>query len=102
MSRLSMSITQWTAALLLLGTAAYSSAEESRRPPKPPAEAFAACASLQEGDACTVQFHSQEIAGTCRTGPESELFCLPKNAPARPNGPPPSGEGSEGREPPAP
>jgi hypothetical protein len=56
---------------------------------KPPQEAFDACKSLSEGDACSVNFDGHTMSGTCRKGPhgESELACVP----ARPPGPPPSG-----------
>ncbi len=59
-------------------------------PHKPPQEAFDACKSLSEGDACSVSFNGHTMNGTCRKGPngEPELAC----APAHPPGPPPSHE----------
>ncbi len=52
-------------------------------PPTPPQEAFDACASSKEGDACSVSFQGHTIAGTCAAFPgSSKLAC-------RPNGPPP-------------
>ncbi|HYQ02929.1 MAG TPA: hypothetical protein VER96_29860 [Polyangiaceae bacterium] len=61
---------------------------DARPPRKPPQEAFDACKSLSEGDACSVSFRGQTMTGTCRKGPngESELACVP----AYPPGPPPS------------
>ncbi|MES1177310.1 MAG: hypothetical protein ABUL62_23510 [Myxococcales bacterium] len=55
---------------------------------KPPQEAFDACKSHSEGDACSVSFDGHTMTGTCRKGPngESDLAC----APAHPPGPPPS------------
>lgn len=58
-------------------------------PHKPLQEAFDACKSLSEGDACSVNFNGHSMTGTCRKGPqgESELACVP----AHPPGPPASG-----------
>ncbi len=51
-------------------------------PPLPP-EAYAACDSKREGDACSVQIRDREIQGTCASGDTTgKLFC-------RPSGPPP-------------
>lgn len=51
------------------------------RPPLPP-EAYAACDSKHEGDACSVVLHDRDITGTCAPDGESRLFC-------RLSGPPP-------------
>jgi hypothetical protein len=48
----------------------------------PPEEAFTACASAKEGDACTVTFGDRAIAGTCEPFGDRGLAC-------RPDGPPP-------------
>jgi hypothetical protein len=58
-------------------------------PRKPPQEAFDACKSLAEGDACSVSFNGHTMNGTCRKGPngEGELVC----APPHPAEPPPTG-----------
>ena len=56
-------------------------------PHKPPQEAFDACKSHSEGDACSVSFNGHTMNGTCRKGPDGDatLVC----APAHPPGPPP-------------
>ncbi len=57
-------------------------------PPAPPAEAYTACDSKAEGDACTVTIHEHTITGTCATLPkETKLHCRPSGPPP---GPPPS------------
>jgi len=57
-------------------------------PPAPPAEAYTACDSKAEGDACTVTMHEHTITGTCATLPkETKLHCRPSGPPP---GPPPS------------
>ena len=55
---------------------------------KPPQEAFDACKSHSEGDACSVTFDGHTMNGTCRKGPngETDLAC----APPHPQGPPPN------------
>lgn len=54
-------------------------------PPAPPAEAYAACQSKSEREACTVTFREHTIEGTCFLHPSDQrLFC-------RPSGPPPNG-----------
>ena len=60
------------------------------QPPRhrgPPPEATAACQGLTEGQSCTVTFHDQQHAGTCRTGPEQQLACFPERMPPPPGGP---------------
>ncbi|MCA9592389.1 MAG: hypothetical protein KC776_03735, partial [Myxococcales bacterium] len=54
-------------------------------PPKPPQEAFDACASAAEGDVCTVTFGGKSHDGKCVRGPDASapLAC----APPRPNPP---------------
>jgi hypothetical protein len=56
---------------------------QGRPPHAPPKEAFEACASAKEGDACTVTFGDHEIKGTCASFPGGESLAC------RPNGPPP-------------
>lgn len=66
--------------IALAGATAFA---DPPAPPSPPQEAFDACASSKEGDACSVSFQGHSIAGTCATFPGSnKLAC-------RPNGPPP-------------
>lgn len=59
---------------------------DSGHPPKPPEEAYTACKGHAEGDACSVQFHNESLAGTCRKlpGEEGELVCIPANMPSAP------------------
>lgn len=55
----------------------------------PPA-AYAACVDRAQGDDCTVSFGDRTIEGSCITGLDDELFCLPDDMP-----PPPPGEGRQ-------
>lgn len=67
-----------------VGTATAALAE----PPPLPAEAFTACESKAEGDACSVTMGDRTITGTCATHPkETKLHCRPSGPPP---GPPPS------------
>ncbi len=72
----------------LLFVAAIAAADDSH-PHGPPPEAFTACASSKDGDACTVQFRDKTLDGKCIASKDdsSKLFCLPNDMPA----PPPSG-----------
>ena len=75
------------------GTSTPTSEPADAPPPhKPPQQAFDACKSLNEGDACSVTFDGHTMNGTCRKGPngESDLAC----APPHPQGPPPSSNGT--------
>ena len=57
-------------------------------PPPLPPEAYAACESKSEGEACTVQLRDREIHGTCAPDREGKrLFCRPSDMPP----PPPEG-----------
>ncbi len=63
-------------------------ADDDRPPPRePPPEAFAACNEKSEGDACTVVFHEDQHAGTCRAPRGKRLACVPNDMPHHP--PPP-------------
>ena len=69
-----------TVAVLLMSLTGAASAEG---PPRLPPEAYAACDSKREGDACSIVIRDMQIAGTCTTGDGTDrLFC-------RPSGPPP-------------
>lgn len=69
-------------------------------PPRPPAEAFAACAAKTEGAACTVQpGGARKLAGECHAPPGRKLACIPAGGPRGPDGPPP-GDGAPGGAPP--
>lgn len=74
-----------------LGVAAAALAEERRGPPRgepptPPPEAYSACTSAAEGEACTVTLRDRTIDGICVLDKDDELFCRPDHPP----GPPPS------------
>lgn len=64
---------------------AFAEPNGGERPPhrRPPEEAFTACASLAEGDACTVKHHDREMTGQCRKVPDfvkedaGKLVCAP-------------------------
>jgi hypothetical protein len=67
---------------------AGSSPARADGPPSPPPEAYAACASKADGDACTVQIHDQQIQGTCAPDREGKgLFCRPDHMPCPPPAP---------------
>jgi hypothetical protein len=68
--------------LALLTAAPATLAQPRDPPPTPPSEAFEACASSRDGDACTVKLPDREIQGTCAPFHDAGLAC-------RPNGPPP-------------
>ncbi len=62
-------------------TSTTGTASAEGRPPLPP-EAYAACDSKREGDACSVQIRDREIQGTCTSGDTTEkLFCRPSEPP---------------------
>ena len=76
-----VALTAFTA-IVAIGVAAAAD------PPPLPAEAYTACDSKAEGDACTVTMHDHTIRGTCATMPkETKLHCRPSGPPP---GPPPS------------
>jgi hypothetical protein len=55
--------------------------------PKLPQFVLDACRNHTEGEACSIEFQDQKLAGTCRKIPEHEqLACLPA-------GPPPNHRG---------
>ena len=60
-------------------------------PPKPPQEAYTACANLIENDACTITTpNGNAIDGICAPTPESKtgcsLACRPNDMPKPPQG----------------
>ena len=60
------------------------SASDDRQPwHGPPPEAFAACESLAEGDACTVSIHEHTLEGSCLSPPDGDgpLACAPDGPP---------------------
>ena len=54
----------------------------------PPPFAYAACADKVAGDDCSVSFGDHSVEGSCVTGLNDKLFCLPDELP-----PPPPGDG---------
>lgn len=91
-----------------LGSVAWAEDAESHRDRlpqpggrRPPPEAFRACEGKSEGAECSVAFRGETLDGVCvappvdRRGPASEqndaeLFCMPKDLPPPPDGPPPA------------
>jgi hypothetical protein len=61
----------------------------------PPPFAYEACVDKAQGDDCSVSFGDRTIAGSCITGLNDKLFCLPDEMPPPPpgdgHGPPPDG-----------
>lgn len=80
---------------------ALDAGEPHMRHHGPPPEAFAACASKAAGDACSVTFHGETLAGRCAAPPGdggTTLACRPDQMPehgpgpgGHPHGPPPDG-----------
>lgn len=62
--------------------------ERLQERPKPPQVALDACRNRAEGDACSVSFRGNTLAGTCRKlpGGDDGLVCLPEGPP--PGAPP--------------
>jgi hypothetical protein len=94
MNRSKITLTLSVLSFLGMGCVARAAPQDSRGPGgppggrgphEPPPEAFDACKSSKQGDACTVDFHGSghTMTGTCEAPPEGEgLAC-------RPSGPPP-------------
>lgn len=61
----------------------------------PPPFAYTACADKAAGDDCSVSFGDRSLEGSCVTGLDDKLFCLPDELPPPPpgdgRGPPPDG-----------
>jgi hypothetical protein len=90
MKHLSPTDYQTLAVAVVVGTlelAFFSSAAEADGGPPLPPEAYAACESKSAGDACTVNIHGSDLAGTCAAGPDdARLFCRLSAPPPRPPG----------------
>ena len=69
--------------LAILSLAPSSQAQPPSPPRTPPKEAFDACASLHEGDACTVKFSERTLDGVCTAFQDSGLACRPNRPPPR-------------------
>ena len=52
--------------------------------PRHPAEAYAACASKDEGAACSDEVRGRAFQGVCAPDQEQRLICRPKPPPPRP------------------
>jgi hypothetical protein len=61
----------------LLGLALLAGHARAETPPDLPPEAYSACESKSQGDACTVQFRNEAHNGTCAPAPSGDgrLFC---------------------------
>jgi hypothetical protein len=76
-------------------------ANEQSGPPErgdgrgPPPVAYEACVDKTQGDDCSVSFGDRTVEGSCITGLDDKLFCLPDEMPPPPpgdgHGPPPDG-----------
>ena len=81
-----------SALLLLLGlSSGAQAAGKPDHPPKPPKEAYTACANLIENDGCTITTpNGNAIDGICAPTPESKssstLACRPNDMPKPPQG----------------
>ena len=74
-------------ATAFVGAVAADNDPPPRRPP-PPQEAFDACASAKDGDACSFTTPRGTLDGTCRTPPDLDrLICVPTRPPGGPDGP---------------
>ena len=80
------------AAVAAISLLALSAAAQTDRPPPqgPPPEAYAACATKAQGDACSVSLRDATVTGVCAQDLQSQsLFCRPDRPPPGPHGPPP-------------
>lgn len=76
------------AVVLAAPLAVFASPERGERPGPPP-EAIEACASAEEGDACSFEGRNDDIVeGTCMPGPVPELplACRPAGGAPPPRG----------------
>jgi hypothetical protein len=78
-----------TLSVTAIALAALATSARADGPPPLPPEAYAACESKADGEACTVQLHDREIHGTCAPDREGKrLFCRPNDMPPPPPGRP--------------
>jgi hypothetical protein len=88
MTKLTLAASLW--AILVGGFVMAAPADPPPPHRRPPEEAFTACASAQEGDACTVTLPNHEVHGTCMKvpadveGDAGKLFCRPPHPPHPP------------------
>ena len=97
MNQSSRSLLSTSALLLLLGLSwGAQAASKPEHPPKPPKEAYTACANLIENDACSISTPDGNVLdGVCAPAPDSKesstLACRPNNMPKPPKGERPQG-----------
>lgn len=59
--------------------------QQGERRGGPPEEAFEACASQSEGDACRFSMQDEEVTGSCVIAPREEsLHCMPEGGGPKP------------------
>ncbi|MEO8699505.1 MAG: hypothetical protein ABI867_05650 [Kofleriaceae bacterium] len=76
---------QLLAALAVTAAPFAIAAADRDHPPKPPPEAFDACAKSARGDRCSVTFNQHTMTGTCEAVPDlSALACRPDHPPGPP------------------
>ena len=92
MNQSSRTLRSTSTLLLLLGLSwGAQAADKPGHPPKPPKEAYTACANLIENDGCTITTpNGNAIDGICAPTPESKtggaLACRPNDMPKPPQG----------------
>lgn len=79
----------WAISMSLPDTASAQPAG-AERPPRPPAEALAACKSSASGQACSFTTRQGAIAGSCWAPQGMALACRPNDAQPSPEGAAPS------------
>ena len=97
------SVLSAAAVIALFGWSLASAQAETKpdhpHPPKPPKEAYTACANLIENDACSISTPDGNVLdGVCAPAPDSKeskesstLACRPNHMPKPPKGEPPQG-----------
>jgi hypothetical protein len=77
-----LSIVIFSGALAASGALFAQPAAGNGAPPKPPAEALAACKTLSSGQECSFTAPHGPVKGTCWAPEGKPLACKPKDAPA--------------------
>jgi hypothetical protein len=67
--------------LITLTAATVAFAQPPDPPRSPPPEAFEACSSLHEGDACVVKLGDTDLDGICHAFRDEGLACRPNHMP---------------------
>jgi hypothetical protein len=78
--RLCAALVLFTACVDDTSTDTQASSDPSADHPRPPEEAFAACADSTADATCSFDIDGHHIDGTCRTGPDGNgpLACAPE------------------------